>query len=153
MAGTASVYRIDTTGETESDARTANQIIEFNTGATNPDALSFLESFNDHWIEDISEHPNPKKALNKLQDALLGKRELVLRGWFEDPDNAGGTVRISTWMKDAKTNASLPAGRFGIRIDDLSNLDIAPSATVAWILYDATVEVLPDHPFEANVHS
>ena len=53
-------------------------------------------------------------------------------------------------MKDAKKNASLPNGRFGIRIDDLSDLDIAPSATVAWILYDAIVEVPPDHPFEAN---
>ena len=150
MAGSAVVYRIDSTGQSETNARAANQVIEFNTGASNPDSRSFLESVNHHWMEDISEHPNPKKPLNKLQDALLGKRDLTLTGWFEDPEFAAGPVRISTWMKDPKTNASLPAGRFGIRIDDLDFLDIAPSATVAWLLYDAIVEVPPDHPFEAN---
>ena len=151
MAGTASVYRITSNGQTESNARSLNQIIEFNTGATNPDGRSFLESFSNHWMEDISEHPNPKKALNKLQDALLGKRELILNGWFEDPDNAFAIVVLANWMNDPKTNASLPAGRFGVRIDDMTDIDVdPPTATTAYLLYDAVVEVPPDHPFEAN---
>jgi len=149
MAGSASIFRITTTGDTEATARTANQIIEFNDG-TNPDARSFLETARWHWIEDTSLHPNPLKALNKIQDGLLGTRELILTGWFEDPDNAVGIVRISNWMKEAKTNASLPNARFGVRIDDLSNLDINPSASTAYMLYDAEVEIPRDHPFEAN---
>ena len=150
MAGTASVYRITSNGQTESNARSLNQIIEFNTGASNPDGLSFLESYSHHWIEDISEHPNPKKALNKLQDALLGKKELVLTGWFEDPNNAFATVVIGNWMNDPKTNASLPNGRFGVRIDDMTDLDVVPDEFTAYMLYDAVIEVPPDHPFEAN---
>lgn len=149
MAGTASIFRIAVTGETEVDAVTANQIIEFNDG-TNPDARSFLETATWQWIEDTSAHPNPNKALNKIQDGLLATREVTLTGWFEDPDNAGGIAKISNWMKDAKTNASLPNGRFGVRIDDLSTLDINPSAATAYLLHDANVEIPRDHPFEAN---
>ena len=150
MAGTAAVFRIDANGDTEVTAAGINQIIEFGTGATNPDGRSFIEHAYWHWIEDISTHKNPKKALDKKQDGLLADRELIIRGWFEDPDNAGGIARISTWMRDAKTNASLEFGRFGVRIDDLSTLDINPSATVAYLLHDAEIEVPPDHPFEAN---
>ncbi len=151
MAGTASIYRIDADGETEVDARTANQIIEFNTGATNPDALSFLESHYTHWVEDVSTHKNPKKPLDKKQDGQLADRELVLTGWFEDPGNAAGPVRLSNWMKDAKTNASLANSRFGVRIDDFSAIgDLGPSATVAYLLHDVQLEVPPDHPYECN---
>lgn len=151
MAGTGAVYRIDTTGDTEATARTANQIIEFGTGATNPDAKSFIEAFNVQWIEDTSRHPNPKKALDNIQDGLLGTREVILRGWFEDPDNASGPAKISTWMKEAKTNASLPFGRFGIRVDDFSTIgDQTPSATVGYLLFDAELDIPPDHPYECN---
>lgn len=150
MAGTAAIFRIDASGDTEVTAAGINQIIEFGTGATNPDAKSFIESAWIHWLEDISTHKNPKKALDKKQDGQLADRELVVTGWFEDPDNAAGIARISTWMKDPKTNASLPNGRFGVRIDDLSTLDINPSVTVAYLLHDAIIEIPPDHPFEAN---
>lgn len=149
MTGSASIFRIDSTGETETDAKNAGQIIEFNDGAT-PDARSFLETARWQWIEDTSRHPNPKKALNKIQDGLLGTRELILTGWFEDPDNAGAMAVISNWMKAAKTNASLSNGRFGVRINDLSTLDINPSATTAYLLYDAEVEIPRDTPYEAN---
>ncbi len=150
MAGSASIYRIDANGDTESDARTANQIVEFN-GGTNPDALSFLETYDVHWIEDISKHPNPKKALDKLQDGLLGTREVVLTGWLENPDNSVGQVRLSTWMKDAKANASLPVGRFGIRVDDFSDVaDQTPSSSTAYMLHDVQLTIPPDHPYECN---
>lgn len=150
MAGTAAVYRIDTNGDVESDAETANEIIEFGSGAANPDAFSFIEEAYWHWLEDVSTHKNPKKALDKKQDNLLADRELIIRGWFEDPDSAGGVALISNWMKEAKTNASLPNGRFGVRIDDITTLDIIPSTGVGYLLYDAEVFIPPDHPFEAN---
>ncbi len=37
MAGTASVFRIDSAGQTESTARTAGNIIEFNGTSLSPD--------------------------------------------------------------------------------------------------------------------
>ena len=43
VGGTSSVYRIDSTGQTETNAEAANQTLEFN-GGGNPDALSFLET-------------------------------------------------------------------------------------------------------------
>ena len=151
QAGTGAIYRITTNGDTEATAKTANQIIEFGTGAANPDAKSFIEAINHHWIETTTPHPNPNKSLDVVQDGLLATREVIVRGWFEDPDNATGPARISTWMKDAKTNASLPFGRFGIRIDDFSTIsDQTPSATTSYILFDAELDIPPDHPFECN---
>lgn len=152
VSGTASIYRIDTSGQTEINAEgfSPSQTIEFNTGATTPDALSFLESYFVHWVEDVSQHKNPKKALDKLQDGLLGTRELVLSGWFENPDTSAGLVKLADWMGDPKTNASLPFGRFGVRVDDISNLDIVPSATVGWLLHDVVLDIPPDHPYECN---
>jgi len=151
QAGTGAIYRITTTGDTEATAKTGNQIIEFGTGADTPDAKSFIETVNIRWIEDTSVHPNPNKALNNIQDGLLNTREVTIRGWFEDPDNATGPARISTWMKDAKTNTSLPNGRFGLRVDDFSTiLDQTPSATTGYILFDAELDIPPDHPFECN---
>jgi len=149
IGGTASIYRIASNGQNE-DTDEANNSIEFN-GGTNPDGLSFLETYDTHWIEDISKHPNPKKALDKLQDGLLGTREIVLTGWFENPDTAVGPARLATWMKDAKTAATLNKGRFGIRIDDFSNVaDQAPSSATAYLLHDVQITIPPDHPYEAN---
>jgi len=151
MAGTASIYRIDANGEFESDARTANEVVEFNTGATNPDARSFLESTSTHWVEDVSTHKNPKKALDKKQDGLLADRELILTGWLEDPDNAGATAVLANWMKEAKTNASLPFGRFGVRNDNFTTIgDQVPSTLVGYLLHDVILEIPPDHPYECN---
>jgi hypothetical protein len=149
VAGTASLFRIDTTGQTETTAEAAGNTVEFN-GGTTPDAKSFLETARAQWVEDISEHPNPKKALNNLQDGLLKHRELVLTGWFEDPNNASGIAKLGTFMKDAKTNASLPFGRFGVRIDDISVWNQTPSASVGYILYDVDIHIPEDHPYEAN---
>ena len=96
-------------------------------------------------------HANPKKALDRLQDGLLATKEVILTGWFEDPDNAGGPVELSNWMKDAKTTTTLSFGRFGIRVDDFTNIvNQTPSSSVGYLLYDAQCFIPPDHPFECN---
>jgi len=150
MAGTGAIFRIDANLDTEATARTANEIIEFNTGSSNPDARSHLEQSEWSWKEDISIHGTPKKALNRIQDNLLGTRELILSGYFSEPAVAGGIAKLSNWMKDAKTNASLPRGRFGVRQDDLPALDINPSATTAYILYDVNIKRPEGRPNEAT---
>jgi hypothetical protein len=150
VAGTASIFRIDATTETESDAQTAGETIEFNIGGT-PDGLSFLETVSAHWIEDVSQHKNPKKALDKLQDGLLATKEVILTGWFENPDTAAGPALLSNWMKEAKTNASLPVGRHGLRLDDFSAvIDQVPTTATGYLLHDVIMEIPPDHPYECN---
>ena len=148
-AGTAAVFRIDTTGDTEATAKTANQIIEFN-GGNNPDALASTDSLNVHLIEDVSLHPNPNRHLTQIQDGKLGLKEITLRGHFKTPSSAGGIAKFNNWMIQDKTNASLPFGRFGLRYDNMSQFDLTSSATIALMLYDFEVEDVVEYQDKAT---
>jgi len=136
MAGTASIFRIDANGDTEVTARGINEIVEFNTGATNPDARSKLKSARITFVEDISIHPNPNRHLSQIQDGKLGTQIIIITGQFVTPASAGGIVRFFNWMTNDKTNTSLPFGRFGVRFDNISALDQTPSATIGYILQE-----------------
>lgn len=148
--GTVAIFRIDTNGDTETTATAANEIVEFNTGATNPDARSKASSVSIHQIEDISIHPNPNRHLAQLQANKLGTEEIVITGHFEQPKNAGGIAKFLNWMRNDKTNASLPNGRFGIRDDNMSQINLTPSTTIAYILFDFQCDDIEEFQKKAN---
>lgn len=155
VAGTASIFRIDTTGETEITAEVANQTVEFN-GGGNPDSRSYIDSLEVSLIEDVSLHPNPNRHLTQIQDGKLGTKEVIVKGFFKTPDSAGGILKFNNWMIQDKTNASLPYGRFGLRYDNMSQFDLTPSSTVGYILYDFKVKNVEEFQnkavFEARLY-
>jgi len=142
--GTAAIFRIDAVGQTETTATAANEIVEFNTGATNPDGNSKLQSSRIEFIEDISIHPNPNRALSQIQDGKLGTQIVTLKGFFKIPRSAGGIAKFLNWMVNDKTNTALKFGRFGIRVDNISQLDLTPSAAIGYILQSFWVEDIED---------
>jgi len=150
MAGTGSIFRIDANTETEATARTANEIVEFNTGATNPDARSKLKSARINFIEDISIHPNPNRHLSQIQDGKLGTQIITVTGQFVTPASAGGIAKFFNWMTNDKTNASLPFGRFGVRFDNISQIDLTPSSTIGYILQEFWVEDVEEYQNKAD---
>lgn len=139
-AGSGAIFRIDTAGDTEADAKTASQIIEFNGGAA-PDTTGKMVATGFRMIRDVSPHPNPKRALTKWQDNLLGTMEVVITGHFVDHVVTTGPAKFFNWQKEAGTNASLPFGRFGLRFNDFAGgtLDLTPSATVGYLLVDVDI--------------
>jgi len=141
MAGTGSIFRIDSNGQTETTARSAGQIIEFN-GGTVPDTTGRLVATGFRMTRDVAFHPNPRRALTKIQDNLLGVMEIIVTGYFVDHDATGGPAKLFNWSKDAAVNASLPFGRFGLRLDDFAQgtLNLTPSSTIGYILYDIDVQ-------------
>ncbi len=149
VAGTASIFRIDANTETETSAETANQTVEFNGGA-NPDALSSTDSLEVHYIEDVSIHPNPNRHLSQIQDGKLGTLEIILKGHFKTPNSAGAIAKFNNWMINDKTNASLPFGRFGLRYDNMSQLNLTPSTTIGYILYDFVVKDVEEYQDKAE---
>ena len=149
MAGKASIYTIATTGQSESNARTANTIVEFGAGATNPDANSHIRKITKHYIEDLSIHPNPNRHLSEIQDGKLGTIEYIIEGWHEDPDSNAGHTRLDAMMIADKSNASLPFGIFGIRYNEMSQHDFNPDSTKGLILFDYIVDKL-DEQGKAN---
>lgn len=141
MAGTASLFRIESTGQTESTARTAGTIIEFNsTSGGSPDDSSKIDSLDIHYIEDISVHPNPNRHLSQIQDGKLGTIEFVIKGHIDNPDSAGLIGKFKTFMENDKTNTSLPFGKFGIRYDNMSQFDLTPTSTQGLILFDFQIK-------------
>lgn len=148
MAGNSCIFRITTVGQTEGTAPADNKI-EFNVGAV-PDAKGNLISSNCHYLRDVSMHPNPKRSLNILQDGGLGTKELTIIGYFTDP--AGVSVSslaiFDNWMRNKATNASLPYGRWGLRLDDLPIHNFTPSAGGGYILHDLYTERVEDSPDE-----
>ena len=155
MPGTASIFRIDATGDTEADAVTANQIVEFNTGAVNPDSRSHLSSVKLKMIEDVAIHPNPNRHLSRVSDSKLGTIEYTITGYFDRPAAATGITRFFNWMIQDKTNSDLDFGRFGIRVDNMSQVDLTPSGTIGLILVDfevADIDEFQSHaPFTARL--
>lgn len=150
MAGTASIFRIDSNGDTESTARTAGNIIEFNGTSLSPDDRSYTTSLKVHYINDVSLHPNPNRHLTQIQDGKLGLIELELQGVFETPDSASGIAKFHTFMTQDKTNSSLPYGRFGLRFDNMSQFDLTPSSTIGYILYDFEVMDVDEYQNKAS---
>ena len=150
MAGTASVFRIDANLDTEVTAAAANQIVEFGTGATNPDAKSHASSISIRYLRDVSVHPNPTRELSQLQDGKLGTIEVIITGFVDDPDNAGLFARVNAWMVNAQTNSSLKFGRFGIRWDNMTVLDLTPSGTIGYLISEFFMDDIEEYQNKAT---
>ena len=148
MAGTSAIFRSTAVTDTESGLA-STEMIEFNAG-TAPDARGNLTNSSVHYIEDISIHGTPKKHLDRIQANKLGVKEITIAGYFTAPSSAGGIGNFNNWMIQDKTNAALPRGRFGIRLDDISQLNLTPSAGTAYILYDVFIQRVEGSPNEAS---
>ena len=143
MAGTGAIYRITTNGDTEATATAAGQTIEFN-GGTVPDTTGRLVATGFRMTRDVGIHPNPRRALDLVQDNLAGVLDVTITGYFIDHDSTQGPLKFYEWQKDPATNASLPFGRFGLRLNDFASnaLNLVPTSTVGYILYDIEINDL-----------
>ena len=150
QAGNSAIFRIDVNGETEATAKTANELIEFNGDAVEPDARSKLRSAMIKFTEDISIHPNPNRHLSQIQAGKLGVQIVTLRGYFKTPKSAGGITKFFNWMVNDKTNTALKFGRFGIRVNNMSQLDLTPSTTIGYILQDFQVDDIEEFQDKAE---
>lgn len=149
MAGDSAIYRVTTAGQTEATVNASNKI-EFN-GGTVPDLFGKAVSSSWHSIRDISIHPNPNKALNVIQDGRLGTIEVIVAGYFRNPATSLGKLNLYNWGIDPATlNPDFRYGRFGLRINDLSEINLNPSSTRGYILYDIFVERVVDSPDEVG---
>ncbi|MCK5600898.1 hypothetical protein KAR91_03455 [Candidatus Pacearchaeota archaeon] len=144
--GTAAIFRVTNPGDNEDNVADK---IDFNLGVV-PDATGKLVTSNWHGREDLSVHPNPNKPQNIIQVGELGGIEVVLAGYFRDPANTLGKQRLFDWIREGKDNDDFEFGRFGLRVNDLDEVDMIPSATQGYILYDVFVERRENSPNEVG---
>lgn len=140
----AILYRFTNTADTISGLA-ASEKIEFNLG-TVPDATGKLTFPSFKMSRDVNIHPNPRRALDQVQDSLLGLLDVRLAGYFISHSSTLGPRNLFNWQVDAATNSDFPFGRFGLVLNSLSNglLNLQPTATTGYILYDAEVNDLED---------
>ncbi len=141
MAGESAIFRTAAPGDTEADARTAGEIIEFNSGSA-PDNTGRHIATGFRMIRDVSPHPAPKRANTKWQDNLLGTTEVTVTGYFRSHDSSTGPAQLFDWQAEASTTSTLPFGNFGLRLDNFANgkLNLVPTATAGYLLVDVEVQ-------------
>ena len=135
MAGTNAIFRVTNAGDNEGNVASTEKI-EFNTGAAVPDATGKMIETRVHEIEDISFQPNPNRHLDQLQAGKLGTKEYILTGYIKKTGSSPIVVNFANWMKQDKDITDFPFGRYGVRLDDMSDDDVTPSATIGCLLYD-----------------
>jgi hypothetical protein len=91
---------------------------------------------------DVNPHPNPRRALNKIQDSLLGMMEVVVTGYFVNHNTTLGPKNFYNWQVGDGVNTDFPWGRFGLTIDSFAGglLNETPDANKGYILYDIVCE-------------
>jgi hypothetical protein len=147
MAGDSALFRVTNPGDNEGNVGVTEKI-EFNEGVV-PDDTGKAVTSSWHALKDVSIHPNPNKSFNVVQDGRLGTIEVVIAGYFIEPASTSGPLLLLNFMTAAGTsNPNFRFGRFGVRIDDLSEIDLTPNATQGMILYDVFVERVQDSPNE-----
>ena len=119
--------------------------IEFNLG-TVPDNTGKLTFPSFKMSRDVNVHPNPRRALDQVQDSLLGLLEVRLSGYFISHSTTLGPKNLFNWQVDTATNSDFPFGRFGLVLNSLANglLNLQPTITTGYILFDTEVNDVED---------
>jgi len=123
--------------------------IEFNLG-TVPDDTGRLIANRFRMSRDVNIHPNPRRALDQVQDSLLGLLEITLNGYFVKHSVTLGPKNLFNWQVDPATNSNFPFGRFGLQLNGFAAtageglLNLTPTDTTGYLLYEVEVDDVED---------
>jgi len=146
MAGTGAIWRDD---NLEADAKTASEIIEFDTGAT-PDALTKSSQSTLTILSGLAFLKKPKGQMNKIQDTFVKGVQWRLVGYVINPKTSGAQNKTKIWGLEAKTVVTtFPLGRFGLRLDDFPDFNVNQNANRGIMMGDIKWTILADSKFKA----
>jgi len=139
--GSGSIYRVTSSGDTETTVATTEKL-EFNTGAIVPDTTGRNTATGFNSTRDLNFHPNPRRAIDIIQDGKLGRKLVRLTGYFKDHNATLGPTNLDKWQNEDAANDDFPFGRFGLRLPDFANgiLTLLPTATKGYMLWDFDIE-------------
>lgn len=152
----AILFRFTNSGDTLSGLPDSEKI-EFNLG-TAPDDTGRMIGQSFRMPRDVNIHPNPRRALDQIQDSLLGLLDVTLNGYFVDHKNTLGPKNFFNWQVEPAVNSNFPFGRFGLQLSGFADglLNLTPTISTGYILYDVEVEDVEDPRdkviFKANLY-
>jgi hypothetical protein len=101
--------------------------IEFNGGAVVNEQGNIIQTkFTISSSVAVNELPG---AVDKLQDTGVQGITIFVTGSIQDPqvDGLDTAQKFKQWMLEDKTSTALPKGRFGLRLNDFTALNLTPS--------------------------
>jgi hypothetical protein len=101
--------------------------IEFNGGAVVNEQGNIIQTkFIISSSVAVNELPG---AVDKLQDTGVQGITIYVTGSIQDPqvDGLDTAQKFKQWMLEDKTSTALPKGRFGLRLNDFTALNLTPS--------------------------
>ena len=101
--------------------------IEFNGGAVVNEQGNIIQTkFTISSSVAVNELPG---AVDKLQDTGVQGITIYVTGSIQDPQVNGldTAQKFKQWMLEDKTSTALPKGRFGLRLNDFTALNLTPS--------------------------
>ena len=101
--------------------------IEFNGGAVVNEQGNIIQTkFTISSSVAVNELPG---AVDKLQDTGVQGITIFVTGSIQDPqvDGLDTAQKFKQWMLEDKTTTALPKGRFGLRLNDFTALNLTPS--------------------------
>ena len=119
----------------------ATEKIDFDTSTSNgvsitPDARSHIETYNVTMTLVSQENPVPDtNNPSGLQDTGLAVVQYELTGFFDGTGSTAlGIAQFRDWLREDKTNATYPFGRFGIRNDQRAEYNVVSTSTKGLML-------------------
>jgi hypothetical protein len=147
MSSDALLFRFTNTGDTISEIAASEKII-FNpltTDSPAPDLNSRLVYPRFRMPRNVSRHPNPNRALNRVIDNKLNLQEVILSGYFRGRDTALGPQNLRNWQIDDSETDDFEFGRFGLVLNSFNGiLNVTPSVTQGYELVDVEIEDVPN---------
>lgn len=116
--------------------------IEFNGGAVVNEQGNIIQTkFTISSSVAVNELPG---AVDKLQDTGVQGITIYVTGSIQDPqvDGLDTAQKFKQWMLEDKTSTALPKGRFGLRLNDFTALNLTPTVDRGYIL--SNVEFIRD---------
>ena len=82
------------------------------------------------------ENPRVAGQINEVQDMGLQGIDIQVTGQIRQTSSTSKDLsHLVTWLQEDKTNqTSFPKGIFGLRMDDMPQFNVQPSATYGYVL-------------------
>ena len=146
MANNTAIWRATSGNPGEGDADPLN-IILFNSSPVTATG-SYVFNTEVNYRNSTPENPRVAGQINEVQDMGLQGIDVQVTGQLrqtrltdaspnpEGEDNPNRDLtHLVTWLQEDKTlQTNFPKGRFGLRMDDMPQFNITPSATFGYVL-------------------
>lgn len=130
MATDSAIWRC-TTGVVSEASVAATDLIQFNETPITTTG-GYIHNTEVGWRISIPENEKIGGNINQVQDMGLDGIDYQLTATFKNSSSTSSTHQLAIlrdWMNEAKINSTFQQGRYGVRMDNMPQMNVTPSST------------------------